>query len=155
LFKNLLARHQTAGISIVSLLDAVLITLASTLLQPSLLTCQLERRWRTLFQRHNANAIRGIQDALDCCGLRTPLDQPWPFPDHHGATACRENFGRERSCEARWRGREVEVLAIWIVVGGLGLVIKARDSTLKYRVDLVLTILGDVRALATEQAELV
>ncbi len=98
--KHFIARQQPAVLSVLSLLDTVLVTLASTLLQPNLLSCELEHRWRTMFQHHDANAIRGIQDALECCGLRTPLDQPWPFPDHHGAMACRDNFQRERSCEA-------------------------------------------------------
>lgn len=125
LSNNLLARQQPVILSILSLLDTLLVTLASTLLQPNLLSCELERRWRTLFQHHNVNAIRGIQDALECCGLRTPLDQPWPFPDHHGATACRDNFGRDRSCETLWTRREVLVLAVWIAVGASGLVVKA------------------------------
>ncbi|ERF77112.1 hypothetical protein EPUS_08679 [Endocarpon pusillum Z07020] len=123
--KHFIARQQPAVLSTLSLLDTVLVTLASTLLQPNLLSCELEHRWRTMFQHHNANAIRGIQDALECCGLRTPLDQPWPFPDHHGAAACKTNFGRERSCEALWRGKEKQVLAIWIVVGALSLATKA------------------------------
>lgn len=124
LARILIVRQQAAFLSVLGLLDAVLVTIASTLLQPNLLSCELERRWRTLFQQHDADAIRRLEDAMNCCGLRTVLDQPWPFPDSHGATACRDNFGRRRSCEAPWTRREVQVLSIWIVVGMLSLVIK-------------------------------
>jgi hypothetical protein len=94
------------------------------LLRSNSLTCELEQRWRTLFQNHDANTIRGIQDRLECCGLRSVLDQPWPFPDNHGATRCRDNFGRDRNCGPLWRAREVEILSIWVSVGVLGLVVK-------------------------------
>ena len=123
------------ALTILGLLDAVLLTLGSTLLTPELQTCSLETRWRALFQAHNVNAIRGIQDALNCCGLRTTLDQPWPWPDNHGARYCRENYRRERSCEVGWRAREVQVLTIWIVVGVGGLVIKVRPNVARLKAE--------------------
>lgn len=154
LTKTLVVRQQPAVLSILSLFETLLVTLASTLLQANLLSCELEHRWRTLFQHHNVNAIRGIQDALECCGLRSPLDQPWPFPDHHGANACRENFGRERSCETLWREREVQVLAIWIAVGASGLIVKVWGSRQK-QVNPMLTVIGDIRTVANEQTGVV
>ncbi len=52
------------------------------------------------------NVMGGIEDALESCNLRTPLDQSWALPDQ-GATASKENSGRQRSREAPWRERAV------------------------------------------------
>jgi hypothetical protein len=122
--KPLITQKQPAILSALSFFDTILLTLGAVLLRSKSLTCELEQRWRTLFQNHDANTIRGIQDRLECCGLRSVLDQPWPFPDNHGATRCRDNFGRDRNCGPLWRAREVEVLSIWVSVAVLGLVVK-------------------------------
>jgi hypothetical protein len=61
----------------------------------------------------NAQAIRAIQDALNCCGLRSTVDRAWPFRDaRHEVTACQEAFGRARSCFEGWRGAERRVAGV-------------------------------------------
>ena len=92
---------------------------------PDDLTCHLDRRWRTLFSNKDADAIRGIQDRHACCGLHSVQDMAWPFPDGtHAATACREAFGRTRSCFGSWRQDEQ-------VTGGLMLLVAVGGGVLK------------------------
>ena len=77
-----------------------------------------------MFVHKNERAIRAIQDALECCGLRSLRDDAWPFPgDGRGAGACVEMYGRTRACEGPWMGRSRMVLgtavgiAVVMVVG--------------------------------------
>lgn len=110
------------------MLDTVLVTLASGSLSAQTFNCAIERRWRSLFESKNEGAIRRIQDALDCCGLRTTVDQAWPFPGKEvPATACQDQTGRKRSCEGGWEGAEKGVLAGMIVVGVAIMMAKASD----------------------------
>ncbi len=113
-------------ITLLSLLDVALITLSSTSLPTSSTTrCTLELRWRQLFQSKNALAIRRIQDALECCGLRTVRDNAWPFPDiDHGADACVVRFGRQRACLEPWAREERWMVGVMIAVGVLSLAAK-------------------------------
>ena len=116
---------NTAFIIILSLLDTILITLASTYLTPQILQCGLEKTWRSSFAAKNVKLIRGVQDSLECCGLRSTRDQAWPFPDReHGADACVVAFGRGRSCEGVWMGEERRALGLMIGVGVVCLVSK-------------------------------
>ena len=69
--------------------------------------CELDRRWLTLFRQKDVAAIKKIQDAFDCCGLRTVVDRAWPFPaDGVTADACRISFGRNKSCLEPWKRQE-------------------------------------------------
>ncbi|MCJ1474943.1 hypothetical protein MMC13_003603 [Lambiella insularis] len=100
------------------ILDAILLTLASTALSSPAFSCVLERHWRDLFMTKNEDAIRGIQDKLECCGFRVVKDQAWPFPAK-GVTAgtCAERYGRTRSCEGPWSAEENAVLGMVVGVG--------------------------------------
>ena len=75
-----------------------------------------------MFTHKNAAGIRGIQDALECCGFRSLKDQAWPFKDkEHDVDACIKAYGRTKNCEGL-RGRERKVVLGWMVViaaGGL------------------------------------
>ena len=115
---------QASLLGFLALLDSALVTLASTLLQPELQSCSLDRQWQLLFRSRNVHAIKAIQDTLNCCGFKTTLDRPWPWPDNRSSATCRDDFGRDRSCRAGWAGREVRILTIWIVVGVGGLIVK-------------------------------
>ena len=68
--------------------------------------CTLESHWTRLFRAKDAGAIHVVQTTLRCCGLRSPRDRAWPFPDRaHGADACLAMFGWTRGCMESW-GRE-------------------------------------------------
>ena len=89
------------------------------------LSCQLERRWGSLFSNKRADEIRRIQDRHQCCGLYSVRDRAWPFPDKdHTAAACQEAFGRQRSCFGGWRQDEQ-------ITGGLILLVAVVAFLLK------------------------
>ncbi|KAL9595760.1 MAG: hypothetical protein Q9219_006258 [cf. Caloplaca sp. 3 TL-2023] len=84
--------------------ESVIATLAITQMLPSdALTCGLSQRWQSLWSTHNADAIKRIQDAHNCCGFRTTKDRSWPMRGNQGADTCRIMYGRERSCLSGWR----------------------------------------------------
>ena len=75
-----------------------------------------------MWREKNAGAIRGIQDALACCGFRTTVDQAWPFPRRgRGPGACVDMFHRQGSCMGPLMARERFVLGVWIGIGVCGL----------------------------------
>jgi hypothetical protein len=106
-------------------INIILLTLATDVLgSPSLQACILRDRWLSLFQTKNAKAIRRIQDAMDCCGFRSSHDMAWPFKDkEHGDTACEIAFGRTTACEGAWAGERQRIMAIMVVIGGIGLIV--------------------------------
>ncbi|RDL36032.1 Uncharacterized protein BP5553_06644 [Venustampulla echinocandica] len=86
------------------LYETIVATLALThMLPPSSLRCGLETKWGNLYRSKNAEAIRRIQDSLNCCGLNSVRDRAFPFgsPSH-----CDEVFGRSNSCFGEWRQQE-------------------------------------------------
>jgi hypothetical protein len=103
------------AITILFMLDTALLTIASTALESSTFTCALETRWHQLFQKKNEGAVRVIQDAFDCCGLRTLVHEPWPFPPTPLRT-CSERYNRGLACEGPWStaGR-----GVWIGMVGV------------------------------------
>ncbi|KAH6622699.1 hypothetical protein F5144DRAFT_622843 [Chaetomium tenue] len=103
------------------LLTTTLTTLHTThLTSPTTTSCLLSQRWRTLFQAHDARAVRAIQDALACCGFRSARDMAWPFPPA-GRDACQTQFGRTEAClpawEGVWRGAVGAELGVCLCVG--------------------------------------
>ncbi|KAL9010502.1 MAG: hypothetical protein Q9173_004574 [Seirophora scorigena] len=103
--------------------DTVIATVGVTQMLPSsVLTCQLFERWQTLWITHDGDAIRRIQDAHQCCGLRTTGNMAWPFDGNQHAGTCRTMYGRERSCLAPWR-RDQQIhagLLLLVAVGTFG-----------------------------------
>ena len=125
------ARHSASwsAITVFVLLiiyETAIATLALThIAPPSELICGLERQWGVLFSRKNAEAIRRIQDHLQCCGFRNIQDRAWPFPNRsHTARACVEAFDRSSSCLGGWRQMEQ-------VTGGLMLLVAVVAFLLK------------------------
>ncbi|KAF2190802.1 hypothetical protein K469DRAFT_657411 [Zopfia rhizophila CBS 207.26] len=107
--------------TLIFIYSSVVITLLGThAAPPSDLDCNLDRRWSTLFRHKNSEAIRTIQDAFNCCGLRSARDRAWPFQDRdHGVDACEKAFGRTSGCFGPWRGEEQRVAGLLMGVVGL------------------------------------
>ncbi|KAK4464643.1 hypothetical protein QBC42DRAFT_262968 [Cladorrhinum samala] len=121
-FLSLLSQHFPALQSPLFYLITILTTLHSSNLAsartgaqgPGSPPCSLEARWAKMYSAHDADGIRRIQDALDCCGLRSTKDRYWPFP-HGGPPAppqnppkkndpgqCATQFKRSQSCLVPW-----------------------------------------------------
>lgn len=90
---------------LLTIYDTILATLATTDLVPSeSQMCLLLTHWERMFHAHSAEELRRIQDTHQCCGLKTMRHMPWPFPDNHGADACRDMYrNRTASCLGAWR----------------------------------------------------
>lgn len=68
-----------------------------------------------MFRARDSAGVRAIQDALRCCGLRSPVDMAWPFPGAgRSGRECERAFegGAVQGCLGAWRGQER-------VVGGM------------------------------------
>ncbi|KEY72983.1 hypothetical protein S7711_04654 [Stachybotrys chartarum IBT 7711] len=86
-----------------AIVTTVLATLfASDIFPSAARDCLLSTSWQKLFSAHDVDAIRQIQDSLECCGFNSVRDRPWPFPNHHGANACTETYGRTTPCIGPW-----------------------------------------------------
>ncbi|KAK4548018.1 hypothetical protein LTR36_010738 [Oleoguttula mirabilis] len=98
--------------------ETVLATLAGTHISPPMsLNCALKERWEHMFQRKSGDRIRRIQDAFSCCGLNSPRDMAFPFPDaHHESNACMVRFERNTACMEPWRDEERKVAIMLLVV---------------------------------------
>ncbi|KAH6895194.1 hypothetical protein B0T10DRAFT_209939 [Thelonectria olida] len=89
-------------------LQAILVTVLATLFFSDVLpsaarTCLLSTTWQHLFSSHDADSIRRIQDAFNCCGFNTVRDRAWPFPSQHGSRDCIETYGRNVACVGPWQ----------------------------------------------------
>ncbi|KAI1135326.1 hypothetical protein F5Y05DRAFT_179139 [Hypoxylon sp. FL0543] len=82
-------------------LTVVLATLAAEGFVPGqLLECSLEGNWMRMWRAHDGRGIERIQEAFNCCGLRSVKDRDWP------RLQCRNLYpGRRDSCLAPWRAR--------------------------------------------------
>jgi hypothetical protein len=110
-------------------------TLAGTHLLPvSGLQCGLDSQWQNLFQAANGNAIRRVQDALNCCGLHGLDDMAWPF---HGNGTCQALTGRTQSCFLAWRKEEQEV-------AGMVLLVVVMAFAWKVSLDIIALAVADV-----------
>jgi hypothetical protein len=74
--KPLITQQHNAILSALGFFDTVILILGTVLLRSNSVTCEFEQRWSALFQNHDANTIRGIQDRLNCCGIRSVPHQP-------------------------------------------------------------------------------
>ncbi|KAI7354450.1 hypothetical protein KC354_g11121 [Hortaea werneckii] len=71
--------------------ETVVATLAGVYVSPfGGMRCALKDRWAALRSAKDADSIRKIQDAFNCCGLMSTKDMAWPFPDkaHPEADRC-------------------------------------------------------------------
>ncbi|OAG05135.1 uncharacterized protein CC84DRAFT_1206621 [Paraphaeosphaeria sporulosa] len=107
--------------TLIFIYSTVVITLLGThAAPPSGLDCGLHERWMTIYRNKNVEAVRTIQDAFKCCGLKNSRDMAWPFPDKtHKATACEEAFGRTNGCLDSWKGEERRMAGILMAVVAL------------------------------------
>ena len=120
------SRSAVVIVMLLYIYDTIIATLAFTyMVPPSDLKCHLEAQWAWLFSHKDAEVIRRIQDRHQCCGFNSVQDRAWPFPDRsHTAVACREAFGRQRSCFEGWRQDEQ-------ITGGLMLLVAVVAFLLK------------------------
>ena len=111
--------------------DAVIATLSLThMAPPGDLQCHLDRQWGQLYSDKDAEAIRRIQDAHQCCGLHRVKDKAWPFQDkNHGIDACVKMFGRQESCFGEWRRDEQVAAGLMLLVAVLTFLVKAIHIT--------------------------
>ena len=115
---------------LLSVLEAILATLGAVQIGPTYMTCSLNSRWQKLFVVKDVASIRGIQNALQCCGLWSNVDRAWPFADAtHRANACLVTFDREQSCGEGWAKKTEFVLGVWIAIGVYGLLVKVICDT--------------------------
>lgn len=79
-------------------LTVVLATLAAQGFVPGqLLECSLEGKWMGMWRAQDGRSIQRIQDAFNCCGLRSIKDRDWPRDQ------CRKSYpSRQDSCLAPW-----------------------------------------------------
>lgn len=54
-----------------------------------------------MFRHRDSQAIRAIQDALECCGFNSVKDRAYPFGQ---PSTCAETYGRSESCRDKWKG---------------------------------------------------
>ncbi|KAF2197308.1 hypothetical protein GQ43DRAFT_496428 [Delitschia confertaspora ATCC 74209] len=107
--------------TLIFIYSTVVITLLGThAAPPPGLNCSLQERWTTLFRQKDAEAIRTIQDAFQCCGLMNAHDRAWPFPDKtHDARACERQLERSKGCFGPWRAEEQRVAGMLMMAVGL------------------------------------
>ncbi|PVH94437.1 hypothetical protein DM02DRAFT_676198 [Periconia macrospinosa] len=108
--------------TLIFIYSTVVVTLLGThAAPPPGLDCGLQERWIIMFRNKDARAIKAIQDAFNCCGLKSSHDMAWPFPDKtHKADACELAFGRKNGCFKPWKIEEQRVAGI--LMGAVGLV---------------------------------
>ncbi|KAL8934320.1 MAG: hypothetical protein Q9216_005969 [Gyalolechia sp. 2 TL-2023] len=109
-----------AGFVVLVVYETVIATLAITQMMPSdVTTCGLSQRWQSLWSTHNAEAIKRIQDAHNCCGFKTKKDRAWPFAGDHGADKCSIMYAREQNCLSGWR-RDQQINAGLVLLVAIG-----------------------------------
>lgn len=91
--------------TILQTLQALVTTVLATLLFENVVPsatveCLMDNQWLRLWRGRNAEAIRLIQDTLNCCGLNSLKDKAYPISD---PKACAEMFGRNQVCKGPWR----------------------------------------------------
>ncbi|MCJ1270473.1 hypothetical protein MMC22_010370 [Lobaria immixta] len=103
-----LSRPTIIAFTVLAIYETVIATLAFThMVPPDDLTCLLDRKWSQLWSNKDEGAIKRIQDAHKCCGLKTIRDRAWPFPDkYRGTDECIKAFKRKKSCMGDWRQDE-------------------------------------------------
>ncbi|GAB7335587.1 hypothetical protein MBLNU13_g07920t1 [Cladosporium sp. NU13] len=78
---------QQTVVALLLIYETVLATLAGTHLRAS--DCELREKWQGMFHAKDAQGIRAIQEALQCCGFGSTKDMAWPFPGQgRGAGEC-------------------------------------------------------------------
>lgn len=108
--------------TLIFIYSTVVITLLGThAAPPAGSDCLLRDKWTDMFRHKNADAIRTIQQALSCCGLKNVHDMPWPFPDHDNPDGglCQKTFGHTKGCLGPWKAEERRTAGFFMGVVGL------------------------------------
>jgi hypothetical protein len=93
--------HPAVAQGIQRILIVVLATLYTTYMVPGASRdCSLSTIWSRLFRAKDAQSVKAIQDAFECCGFRSVKDMAWPFPPVD--VACAQRFDRALPCRGPW-----------------------------------------------------
>ncbi|KAH8778639.1 tetraspanin [Diaporthe sp. PMI_573] len=93
--------HPAVAQGIQGILIVVLATLYTTYMVPGASRdCSLSTIWSRLFRAKDAQSVKAIQDAFECCGFRSVKDMAWPFPPVD--VACAQRFDRALPCWGPW-----------------------------------------------------
>ncbi|KAK6360238.1 hypothetical protein TWF730_006388 [Orbilia blumenaviensis] len=92
-------------------------------------SCQMRDVWQGWFKTHNENAIKAIQDSLQCCGFASVKDMPYPFPRKASKDGkpevpdmtCANILGHMTPCAPAWEGELKS--AAGFVIGGASLAV--------------------------------
>ncbi|KAF3188031.1 hypothetical protein TWF106_011648 [Orbilia oligospora] len=125
------------------ILPSVLIALAAPNLSGAS-KCQLKDTWQAWYSAHDKDAIKGVQDALQCCGFGKVTEMPFPFykgpkvpgkghPPEVPTNTCSIALGRDVPCAPVWEG-ELKLAA--------GLVVAATAITLLVKFAFFIIILA-------------
>lgn len=114
------------------MIDTFVVTQAVNNIPMSSISCPLEKTWHGYFNRKDENTIRTIQNALNCCGLKTTKEQPWPFPHYDPghpkkdipATLCSDTFKRTTACFGPWSQKHQLSASMFMIVGVVTLLSK-------------------------------
>lgn len=120
--------HPAVAQGIQGILIVVIGTLYTTYMVPGAARdCSLSTIWQRLFRTKDAQSVKAIQDAFECCGFRSVRDMAWPFPPVD--VACAQRFDRALSCQGPWTsalqrsaGVELGVVAIVAILQIISLV---------------------------------
>jgi hypothetical protein len=78
-----------------------------------------------MFTNKNSEAIKTIQDTLNCCGFVNPHDRAWPFQsvkNNITINECQQSTGRTQGCLVPWKREEQSMAKLLIGVVVLVLV---------------------------------
>ncbi|KAK7724310.1 hypothetical protein SLS64_000644 [Diaporthe eres] len=101
--RRLLVRlaHPAVTQGLQGIIIVVLATLYTTYVVPGATRdCGLSSIWVRLFRTKDAQSVKAIQDAFECCGFRSVKDMAWPFPPVD--IACAQRFDRALPCRGPW-----------------------------------------------------
>lgn len=107
--------------TIIFIYSTVVVTLLGThAAPPSGLDCGLRERWLNLFKNKDAESIKRIQDAFNCCGFANSHDMAWPFPSRNtDAHSCEKVSGRTTGCLSAWKSEEQRLAGLLMAVVGM------------------------------------
>lgn len=95
--------HPAVTQGIQGILIVAIATLYTTYMVPGAARdCSLSTIWQRLFRAKDAQSVKAIQDAFECCGFRSVKDMAWPFPPVD--VGCAQRFDRALSCQRPWTG---------------------------------------------------
>lgn len=96
-----LLAHPAVTQGIQGILIAAFATLYTTYMVPGATRdCSLSTIWLRLFRAKDAQSIKVVQDAFECCGFRSVRDMAWPFAPVD--VECAQRFDRALSCQGPW-----------------------------------------------------